>query len=89
MATIEVHGVSLDPGQYVVINDGAFQFPVERSSLRVGDTEARLKGMSGDQYRAWCDEVGMDERFGVVGEQGCIDVCEALKDAGADAWYIG
>lgn len=78
--------------EYVVIDDGQFQYPVLKSDLRPNDTQDMLKAMSADQYSAWCNtEVPADfaAAGGTVGSQECIDFCEALKDAGADTWYIG
>jgi hypothetical protein len=78
----------MNTNNYIVINDGQFQYPVPRASLREEDTEARLRKMSGDEYSAWCLDVPMDRSHGAAGSQGCIDFCTELIEAGADVWYL-
>lgn len=82
----------IQAAEYVVINDGQFQYPVKKSHLRPEDSEESLKKMSGDEYSIWChQEVPADfaAAGGDAGSQKCIDFCEALKADGADVWYIG
>lgn len=73
---------------YIVINDGQFLYPVLRSDLREGDTEARVKAMDSDEYSAWCNFVPADERQYVIGSQEMIEFCRALQADGAETWYV-
>lgn len=78
-----------NPTAYTIINDGVFQYPVETTKIRQsGKRHADLKAMDGKQYAAWSDEVPQASDY-AVGTQECIDVCEALSEAGADTWHIG
>lgn len=76
--------------QHIIIDDGQFKFPVRIADVaRAGKALADLKGMNGEQYSAWCDEVQMDRSRGDVGSQGCIDYCDELAEAGAEVWSVG
>lgn len=80
---------AIDVNEYVVIDDGAFQYPILIDDLD-GQTQASLKAMRGpDEYSLWCSTHPMDSSRGTVGTQGCIDFCEELKAAGAAVWRIG
>lgn len=76
--------------KYIIVDDGQFKFPAPVENVqKSGKTLADLKRMDGEQYSAWCDDVGMDRSRGDVGSQGCIDFCNELAEGGADVWYIG
>jgi hypothetical protein len=75
-------------GDYIVIDDGAFRYAVERAGVDAsGTTEADLRKMNGDEYSAWCQNVPM-EGYVSVGSQECIDLCAALEEAGSEVWRI-
>lgn len=74
---------------YIVVNDGQYRYPVLRSDLRPGDTEAVIRAMSPEQYGDWCQSVPADQRVANVGTRDMSDLCAALIDHGAEIWEVG
>lgn len=75
---------------YIVIDDGQFQFPVLRADVaRSGETRASIRDMDEDAYAAWCGAVPAVLAPGdSVGSQTCIDMCRALEALGAQRWHV-
>lgn len=88
MASIREQIIS-EAVNYVVVNDGQFRFPVRKSDLRAGDSEETIRAMDGDSYAEFCNSgVPADLRVGDVGTKECIDLCNALVEAGAELWNV-
>ena len=76
-------------GNYIVVKDGQFMYPVQKSDLHPGDSEEKVRGMSAGEYADWCQNVPADLRFAEVGTQECIELCNALIAKGAEVWSVG
>lgn len=75
---------------YIVVNDGQFAYPILRAAAeKAGADEAAVRGMNGDEYAAWCQDVPADLRAGDVGTSECIALCNDLICAGAACWHVG
>src|SRR5690606_30985575 len=54
---------AVEATRYVVIDDGAYVYPVLRDDLGPDDTPDALAEMSPDEYEDWCERVPADERY--------------------------
>jgi len=74
--------------QYVVIDDGAYVYPVLREDLGPDDSPDALAEMSPDEYQDWCERVPADERYAAIGTPEMAAFCRWLEAQGAPRWYI-
>lgn len=78
----------INPSEYVIIDDGAYRYPVQKSDLRPGDTPDVLRAMNDAEYQDWCQEVPADFRFGELASEELGEFMDYLIDGGAEVWRI-
>jgi hypothetical protein len=86
---VAIRDMLTNAADYVVINDGAVQYPVLRDDLRDGDTEDSIRDMDSDEYAAFCTAVGYDARAYTAGSGELNRLTDSMIERGATYWRVG
>lgn len=89
MSKTVIREMLANAADYIVVNDGSGQYPVDRSDLRDGDTERTIRDMGAAEYAEFCRSVPADLRVASVGDDLMTRLTDAMIERGAEYWRVG